>query len=117
MPNAWASLSTITTYYQPAPLCPSYVKDIIADGEQDVGSEYVQVGTEAAGSAIPLPGTVVPWWSWWDLDPTGTAQFVHQVPVQHETATYNGLLSAVPTTVHTVKLAAMGARSAARRQS
>ena len=39
IPNAWASLSTIATYYQPAPLCPEYIKEIIAEAEKDVGSD------------------------------------------------------------------------------
>jgi Lipase (class 3) len=110
VPNAWASLATIATYYQPSPLCPTYVKDIVADAEHDVGSEYVQVGTVEGGSAVALPGTVVPWWSGWDLDPTGTAQFAHQVEAQHALATYHGLLASAPTLAATVKLAAMGAR-------
>jgi hypothetical protein len=114
VPNAWASLPTIATYYTPSPRCPDYVQDIVVEGQKDVGSEYVQVGTADQGSAVALPGTVVPWWSWWDLDLTGTAQFVHQVEVQHATATYLGLLSTAPTVAATVKLAAIGARRAAR---
>lgn len=117
VPNAWASLATITGFYTPAPLCPGYVTDVVDEAERDVGSEYVQVGTVAGESAVALPGQVVPWWSWWDLDPTGTAQFAHQVGVQHGTATYHGLLASAPTVAATVKLAAMGARTAARRRS
>ena len=115
VPNAWASLATITTYYTPSPLCPTYIKDIVADAEWDVGTEYVQVGTAASGSAVALPGTVVTGWGWWDLDPTGTAEFAHQVGEQHATATYLGMLNATPAVGATVKLAAMRARSAARR--
>jgi hypothetical protein len=115
VPNAWATLSTIPTYYAPSPLCPSYIKDIVDEGIKDVGTEYVQVGDLAAGSAVELTGTVVPWSSWWDLDPTGTAQFAHQVGEQHATATYLGLLAAPPHLGATVKLRAMGARTAARK--
>jgi pimeloyl-ACP methyl ester carboxylesterase len=117
VPNAWASLATILTYYTPSPLCPDYIKDIVGDAEWDVGSEYVQVGTAAGGSAVALQGTVVPWSSWWDLDPTGTAQFAHQVGEQHATSTYLGLLAGTPAVAATVKLAAMGARAAVRRLS
>jgi hypothetical protein len=117
VPNAWASLQTITTYYQPSPLCPDYIKDIVDEGQNDVGTEYVQVGTTSAGSVVELDGTVVPWSSWWDLDPTGTAQFAHQVAEQHATATYLGLLSATPVVGATVKLAAMGARTQASTNS
>lgn len=117
VPNAWASLSTITTYYTPSPRCPSYIKDIVDEAIDDVGTEYVQVGDLATGSAVELTGTVVPWSSWWDLDPTGTAQFAHQVAEQHATATYLGLLAGTPHVGWTVKLAAMGARLAARAAS
>ena len=112
VPNAWASLATIVTYYDPSPLCPTYVRDIIVGALLDVGSEYVQVGTEEYGSAIKLTGTIAPWASWWDLDPTGTAQFTHQVGQQHATSTYFGLLNAVPTVGAAIKLMAMGARAA-----
>lgn len=110
IPNAWASLSTIATYYQPAPLCPEYIKEIIAEAEKDVGSDYVQVGTAEQGSAIALPGSVMPWWSWWDLDPTGTVPFAHQVLEQHHPATYLSLMSGSPTLAGASKLQAMGAR-------
>jgi hypothetical protein len=116
VPNAWASLSTILTYYTPSPLCPDYIEDIVKDAESDIVGEYVQVGTAAGGSAVALQGTVVPWSSWWDLDPTGTAQFAHQVGEQHATATYLGLLAGTPAVGATVKLAAMRVRAAARAQ-
>ena len=29
VPNAWATLATIPTYYTPSPRCPFYVKDIV----------------------------------------------------------------------------------------
>jgi hypothetical protein len=115
VPNAWATLSTIPTYYSPSPRCPFYVKDIVDEAITDVGSEYVQVGDPTTGSAVELTGQAVPWSSWWDLDPTGTAQFAHQVGEQHATATYLGLLAATPHIGATVKLAAMGARTAARK--
>jgi hypothetical protein len=117
VPNAWASLATITTYYAPSPRCPDYIKDIVDGAINDVGTEYVQVGDLTTGSAVELTGKVVPWSSWWDLDPTGTAQFAHQVAEQHATATYLGLLAGRPHVGATVKLAAMGARLAARRPS
>ena len=117
IPNAWASLSTIATYYQPAPLCPTYVQDIIAEARKDVGTEYVQVGTAAQGSAVPLQGKVIPWWSWWDLDPTGTVPFAHQVAEQHHPATYMSLLSGTPMTATAAKLAAIGSRLKARQAS
>lgn len=117
VPNAWASLATIVAYYDPSPLCPPYVRDIIAEALLDVGSEYVQVGTDEYGSAIKLTGTIAPWASWWDLDPTGTAPFTHQAGQQHATATYLGLLNAAPTVGAAIKLMAMGARAAAGQES
>ena len=117
VPNAWASLATIPGYYEPSPLCPTYVRDIIVQALIDVRSEYVQVGTDEYGSAIKLTGTIVPWSSWWDLDPTGTAQFTHQVGQQHATSTYFGLLNAAPTVGAAIKLMAMGARAADSQES
>jgi lipase (class 3) len=116
IPNAWATLGTIGTYYQPAPLCPDYIKDIIAEAQKDVGTEYVQVGTAAAGSAVPLTGSVIPWWSWWDLDPTGTVPFAHQIAEQHHPATYQSLLAGTtPTLAAATRLMAMGARLQAKQ--
>jgi hypothetical protein len=115
IPNAWATLPTIETYYQPKPHCPTYIKDIIDEAQAHIGTEYTQVGSTAHGSAVSLKGHVEPWNSWWDLDPTGTAQFAHQVGIQHGTATYLGLLSAVPAFASTMKLMAIGARVRARR--
>ena len=71
---------------------------------------YVQVGTAEQGSAIALPGSVMPWWSWWDLDPTGTVPFAHQVLEQHHPATYLSLMSGSPTMAGASKLQAMVAR-------
>jgi Lipase (class 3) len=111
VPNAWASLETIASYYQPAPLCPSYIQDIIADAQSDVGNEYVQVGTAAAGSAISLTGGIIQWPYWLDLDPTGTAPFVWEVDAQHHPATYLSLLDGTtPMLAAASKLLAMGAR-------
>jgi hypothetical protein len=116
IPSAWASLPTLGTYYQPAPLCPEYIKEIIAEAEKDIGNEYVQVGTAAQGSAIALQGSVIPWWSWWDLDPTGTVPFAHQILEQHHPATYMSLLTGgTPMTAPAAKLTAMGARLKARQ--
>jgi hypothetical protein len=115
IPNAWASLGTIGTYYQPAPLCPEYIQEIIAEAEKDVGNEYVQVGTSAAGSAISLPGSVLPWPIWLDLDPTGTAPFAYEMSLQHMTSTYQNLLSGTVSTAIGSKLLAMRARLKAKQ--
>lgn len=116
VPNAWASLPTIGTYYRPAPPCPAYIQDVIAEAQKEIGNEYVQVGTEAAGSAMALPGTIIPWPTWLDLDPTGTAPFAYEVEQQHHPATYMGLLNGTTSAqASRSKLLAMGARLKAKQ--
>jgi hypothetical protein len=116
VPNGWATLPTITTYYSPSPRCPEDVKLIVDEAVKFVGTEYVQVGTAAAESAVPLTGHVIPWDSWiGNLDPTGNVEFAHQVGEQHATATYAGLLSATPSVAASVKVRSLAARVQARR--
>lgn len=111
VPNAWASLTHVETYYQPKPQCPDDIKLLVDEGVKIVGTEYVQVGTKAAGSEHPLPGQVIPWNSFFgNLDPTGNVEYAHQVAEQHATTTYMRLLSAQPHMAATVKLSAMSAR-------
>ena len=111
VPNAWASLAHVDTYYQPKPLAPEDIKLLVSEAIKIVGAEYVQVGTKAAGSEHPLPGQVIPWNSFiGNLDPTGNVEYAHQVGEQHATATYMRLLAAQPHMAATVKLSAMSAR-------
>jgi hypothetical protein len=61
VPNAWASLPAIEQLYQPFPPCPGDIKWLIQKALKAVGTEYVQVGTDAQGSARPLPGHFLFW--------------------------------------------------------
>jgi triacylglycerol lipase len=63
VPNAWASLETVETYYPPLVSCPSDVNNIIGRAETAVGAKYHQLGELAAGSAIypePLSRRLLP---------------------------------------------------------
>jgi hypothetical protein len=59
VPNAWASLRTVETYYPPLVSCPSEIKNIIGRAENAVAGKYRQLGELAVGSAIKLPGTII----------------------------------------------------------
>jgi Lipase (class 3) len=59
VPNAWASLNTVETYYPPLVSCPSDISKIIDRAEDAVGGKYRQLGELAAGSAVELPGTII----------------------------------------------------------
>jgi len=57
VPNAWASLTTIETYYPPLVPCPSDISNLIARAENAVGGQYRQLGDVALGSAVELFST------------------------------------------------------------
>ena len=59
VPNAWASLNTVETYYPPLVPCSSDISKIIDRAETAVGGKYRQLGELAAGSAVELPGTII----------------------------------------------------------
>jgi hypothetical protein len=59
VPNAWASLGTVETYYPPLVACPNDVTTIIGYAEQAVGTTYCQLGDAPAASAIELTGTII----------------------------------------------------------
>ncbi len=100
VPNAWASLGTIETYYPPLLPCPTDIKDLVDEGEKIVGTEYVQVGLTATNSAIELPGTFLlsTAESLANLSPIGDALFLIEAGFQHSTANYQNLLKSPSTT-------------------
>jgi Lipase (class 3) len=59
VPNAWASLNTVGTYYPPLVSCPPDISNIINRAENAVGGEYAQLGEREVGSAIELSGTLM----------------------------------------------------------
>ena len=113
VPDAWATLSTIETYYQGYYLCPQDLKDIVNFGIRRVGTEYQNVGTDQ-----PLTGQVI--WPFGserteELDPIGDAIFLWQVAQQHSTFNYLSLLKAQPMTPDLARVRATGAKLRLRR--
>ena len=84
VPNAWATLATVMTYYPPLVPSPSDIDKIVVRGETAVGGEYCQLGEIAAGSAVELTGTVVTPFSALrgrsELNPFENALFLWEVP-------------------------------------
>ena len=96
VPNAWASLATVETYYPPLVPCPADIARIIGRAETAVTGKYCQLGELAAGSAIELSGTLI--------TPFGAhrgrlkanafenALFLWEAAQQHACTTYQALL-------------------------
>ena len=59
MPNAWASLDTVETYYPPLVSCPPDITRLISRAETAVAGKYCQLGEVAMGSAVELSGTII----------------------------------------------------------
>ena len=96
VPNAWASLNTVETYYPPLVSCPSDIKKIIGRAENAVGGKYRQLGELPVGSAIELPGTIITPFAAprgrMDLNPFENALFLWEAAQQHACTTYQMLL-------------------------
>jgi hypothetical protein len=96
VPNAWASLGTVETYYPPLLSCPADITNITRYAEKALGTTYVQLGDLAAGSAVELSGTLV---TPFDvrrgrlgLNPFEDALFLWEAAQQHACTTYQALL-------------------------
>jgi hypothetical protein len=97
VPNAWASLATVMTYYPPLVSCPSDIDKIVVRAEAAVGGKYCQLGEAAAGSAVELDGTVVTPMrrapqARAGLNPFENALFLWEAAQQHACTTYQMLL-------------------------
>jgi hypothetical protein len=96
VPNAWASLNTVETYYPPLVSCPSDISKIIDRAEDAVGGKYRQLGELAAGSAVELPGTIITPFAVhqgrMELNPFENALFLWEAAQQHACTTYQALL-------------------------
>lgn len=95
VPNAWASLPVIKTYYQGFVLATPEIKDIVDFAQGVVNGDYSQVGVPSNGSATALTGGIV--WPWEEgigssFDPIADALFAWQVGQQHATTNYLSLL-------------------------
>jgi hypothetical protein len=105
VPNAWASLSAVETYYPPLVSCPADIRNIVARADQAVSGKYVQLGELAAGSAIRLAGAIIMPFA---ADPGHlqrnryeNAMFLWEAAQQHACTTYQELLQ-TPLTVPAV---------------
>jgi hypothetical protein len=96
VPNAWASLTTVETYYPTLVSCPSDITNIIIRAEKVLGGKYSQLGDRAVGSAIELSGTVItPFGAHrgrLGLNPFENALFLWEAAQQHACTTYQALL-------------------------
>jgi Lipase (class 3) len=105
VPNAWASLNTVETYYPPLVSYPSDINKIIDRAENAVSGKYRQLGDLAVGSAIELPGTIItPFGAQrgrMELNAFENALFLWEAAQQHACATYQVLLQ-TPLTVPAV---------------
>ena len=105
VPNAWASLNRVETYYPPLVPCPPDIIRIISRAETAVAGNYRQLGELAAGSAIELPGIIItPFGAYRGrLEPNKfeNALFLWEAAQQHACTTYQALLQA-PLTVPAV---------------
>ena len=98
VPNAWASLNTVETYYPPLVSCPPDISKIIDRAENAVSGKYRQLGELAAGSAIELAGTIITPFAVhqgrMELNPFENALFLWEAAQQHACTTYQALLQA-----------------------
>lgn len=96
VPNAWASLNTVETYYPPLVSCPFDISNIISRAENAVSGKYVQLGEPALGSAIELSGTLLTPFAAHrgrlGLNPFENALFLWEAAQQHACTTYQALL-------------------------
>jgi Lipase (class 3) len=96
VPNAWASLATVETYYPPLVACSPDITKIIGRAETAVTAEYCQLGELAMGSAIELSGTIITPFgaNRGRLEPPAfeNALFLWEAAQQHACTTYQALL-------------------------
>jgi Lipase (class 3) len=96
VPNAWASLAAVETYYPPLVACPPDITKIIGRAETAVSGKYCQLGELAVDSAIALSGTIImPFGAHRGrLEPTAfeNALFLWEAAQQHACTTYQMLL-------------------------
>ena len=96
VPNAWASLATVETYYPPLVSCSSEITRLIGSAETAVAGKYCQLGEVAVGSAVELSGTIVtPFGAYrgrLEANAFENALFLWEAAQQHACTTYQALL-------------------------
>jgi Lipase (class 3) len=107
VPNAWATLQTIESYYQGFVPCPEDFQTILNHIIQSDKNIYVQVGTP-----IVLPGSIV---QPSGINPAADALFLWQAAQQHCKWTYCSLIGATRPQVTLTKIKRIAA--AIRKQA
>jgi Lipase (class 3) len=96
VPNAWATLDTVETYYPPLVSCSSEISRLVARAETAVAGKYCQLGELAVGSAVELSGTIVtPFGAYrgrLEANAFENALFLWEAAQQHACTTYQALL-------------------------
>ena len=96
VPNAWASLAMVETYYPPLVHCSPDITRLIGRAETAVAGNYCQLGDLAVGSAISLSGTIVtPFGAHrgrLEANAFENALFLWEAAQQHACTTYQMLL-------------------------
>jgi Lipase (class 3) len=96
VPNAWATLDTVETYYPPLVSCSSEISRLVARAETAVAGKYCQLGEVAMGSAVELSGTIVtPFGAYrgrLEANAFENALFLWEAAQQHACTTYQALL-------------------------
>jgi hypothetical protein len=96
VPNAWASLDEVETYYPPLVSCPPDISKIVGRAEGAVAGKYIQLGDPNVGSAIELAGSIVtPLGAYrgrLELNSFENAVFLWEAAQQHACTTYQALL-------------------------
>ena len=114
VPNAWATLPTIETYYPPQLPCPSDLRAVVNFAAGKVGSEYAQLGTSINGSAVPLPGSFMNPFNLGQaraaISPIGDTLFLLEAGQQHLTTTYQHLLGVPMVSAAAAKLKRLAAK-------
>jgi hypothetical protein len=96
VPNAWASLATVETYYPPLVSCSSGITRLFGRAETAVAGKYCQLGEVAVGSAVELSGTIITPFGTYrgrlEPDAFENALFLWEAAQQHACTTYQALL-------------------------
>lgn len=107
VPNGWATLNTVTTYYPPLIPCPADVVSTINWAQTYIADDnYTQVGTAQEQSAVGLAGKILfgPAGTTGAITPIGDVLFGLEASWQHQGANYLNLLNAAPLGAAAAKL-------------
>jgi hypothetical protein len=105
VPNGWATIDTIKTFYQPFPLCTDEIKHLIDTAQLIIENKYSQVGTSANSSTVMLPGHLLfnPPTQLREINPIGDYLFLLEMSWQHSSKNYLNLVNAQSISSETAK--------------